>query len=178
MRDRLHGWFQKPERSKEETQKRRQASQALKTAYEAFVARDYRRAEEAARQCCRENLAFKHERLMITVCLMRQGRVDEARAKVRETESFEATNPWGPFEMWLDRLLVGQADLTQVLNVATDDHQRSQAYYYEGARLLTASESAGARQAFERCLDFEIAHPEAFLAAKELALLDRAQARS
>lgn len=155
------------QRDLSETQK----NELRQRVYTTFVAQDYARAEELARECCRINIANKHERLLITICLLRVGNAAEARAKLRQTEQLVDQNPWGPFEMWLERLLLDEADVDQVLKAAADDRQRCQAYYYEGARLLTASEFAGAEEAFSRCLDFEINCPETQLAKAELRRL-------
>lgn len=144
-----------------------------RAAYQAFFeARDYRRAIELATPVLDANLASKQERLLVLISMMRLGRSDRARASFDDIRDTLENNPYGPFELWLWKLILGDATLDEVLRVTTDAQQRCQAYYYEGAKQLTDFEEEKARHAFRMCIQLDAGCAEVQLSRWALEFME------
>lgn len=141
-------------------------------AYRAFLLRDYERATRLAARLAEEDVASKQERLLILISLIRMGKADGARELFNSSREDLENNPFGPLELWLWKLTLGRTSVEEVLRVAGNQKERCQTWYYEGARRLSAFDDAGAKSAFQECLQMRVPCLEAQLAELELQKLE------
>ncbi len=128
----------------------------IRSEYEACLAKARTLIPSAA---LRSDLA----QLML-ICLERLGRKDQHAAFAEQVLSATEGHPWFHGLM---RLTLGQAELSEVLEMAQSDFQRCQAHYYAGERLLTEGKPKEARSHFDVCLREKVDCPEYTLASIE-----------
>lgn len=102
---------------------------------------------------------------LVTICSQRMGGREITQVFGAGGIALTLKDPW---QHSLLKLTLGQADPSDVRTKAKNDHQRCQADYYVGCRLLTMGNEDGARRAFELCVQGPVDCWERLMARQEL----------
>jgi hypothetical protein len=133
----------------------------------AFVNRDYARCVRVAEEALETHSPAGLFQLLV-ISLQRLKRSAEA---TRQGERALRALTFAPWHRSLMAVTLGRGDPAAAYQSATNDDQRCQARYYEGARAITVGDTFAAKLALEECVRTPSGLMEKLLAAADLKMI-------